>query len=81
MKRGQKWLLSVTRTGFVPGAQVQWNGAPRDTTYINSTTLEVLIPASDVLTWGFGTSDCRQSFRWRHLAIRGVHDPLSTETL
>jgi hypothetical protein len=52
VKRGQKWLLSLTGTGFVPGAQVQWNGAPRDTTYINSTTLEVFIPASDVLTVG-----------------------------
>jgi hypothetical protein len=41
-------VLTVTGTGFVPGAQVQWNGAPRDTTYLNGTTLEVFLPASDL---------------------------------
>jgi hypothetical protein len=45
-------VLTVTGTGFVPGAQVQWNGAPRDTTYINSSTLEVFLPASDAGTAG-----------------------------
>ena len=40
--------LTVTGTGFVQGATVQWGGANRATTYSSSTQLIAAIPATDV---------------------------------
>ena len=40
--------LTVTGTGFIPGAVVLWNNSPRTTTFIDATHLQVAIPASDV---------------------------------
>jgi hypothetical protein len=39
--------LTVTGTGFLPGAVALWNGSPRTTTFIDSAHLQVAIPASD----------------------------------
>jgi hypothetical protein len=40
--------LTVNGSSFVSGATVQWNGANRATTFINSTQLIASIPAGDV---------------------------------
>jgi hypothetical protein len=40
--------VTVTGSGFLPGATVLWNGSPRTTTYADSSHLTVAIPASDV---------------------------------
>jgi trimeric autotransporter adhesin len=40
--------LTVTGTGFLPGAVVLWNGSPRTTIFVDSAHLQVAIPASDV---------------------------------
>ncbi len=42
--------LTVHGGGFVTGATVQWNGAPRSTTYVGSAELKAAIAASDVST-------------------------------
>lgn len=42
--------LTVTGTGFLPGAAVHWNGAERTTTYTDNTHLQVAIPAADLST-------------------------------
>ncbi|HEY4357000.1 MAG TPA: MBG domain-containing protein [Acidobacteriaceae bacterium] len=39
--------LTVSGTGFVSGAVVQWNGTNLSTTYVSSTSLTTTIPASD----------------------------------
>jgi hypothetical protein len=44
--------LTVTGTGFVPGAVVRWKGADRPTTFVSNTTLTAAIPAGDVATIG-----------------------------
>jgi Tol biopolymer transport system component len=47
-------LLGDSRAGvqFVPGAQVLWNGLPRDTIFINDTMLKVFIPGADLVISG-----------------------------
>ncbi len=40
--------LTVTGTGFLPGAVVLWNGSQRTTTFIDSSHLQAAIAASDV---------------------------------
>lgn len=44
--------LTITGSGFVPGAAVQWNGAYRTTTAVDATHLSVAIPASDLQSAG-----------------------------
>jgi hypothetical protein len=51
--------VTVTGTGFIPGATVLWNGAARTTTYVSSTQVTVAIPASDVATATTGTLSCQ----------------------
>ncbi len=41
--------LTVTGTGFVPGAEVRLNGVRRVTSFVNSTQLTAQIPASDLV--------------------------------
>jgi trimeric autotransporter adhesin len=41
-------ILTITGSGFVPGAVVTWNGAERTTTFVDSSDLTVAIPASDL---------------------------------
>jgi hypothetical protein len=45
-------MLTVTGSGFVPGAVVLWNGSERTTSYIDSTHLQFAVPAADVATSG-----------------------------
>jgi hypothetical protein len=40
--------LTITGTGFIPGAVVLWNGSPRTTTFIDNAHLQVAIAAADV---------------------------------
>jgi len=40
--------LTVTGSGFLPGAVVLWNGSPRTTTFVDTAHLQVAIPASDL---------------------------------
>ena len=51
--------VTVTGTGFIPGATVLWNSAARTTTYVSSTQVTVDIPASDVATATTGTLSCQ----------------------
>jgi hypothetical protein len=44
--------ITVTGSKLVPGATVNWNGAPRTTTRTDATHLSVAIPASDVAAAG-----------------------------
>lgn len=46
------FTLTVTGTGFVQGATVQWNGANRTTTFVSATQMTAAIPASDVAAQG-----------------------------
>lgn len=46
------FVLTVSGSGFVPGAVIRWNGADRPTTYISDTSLTAVIPAADVATAG-----------------------------
>jgi hypothetical protein len=45
-------FFTVTGTGFVPGAVASWKGLERSTTFVNSTTLKVAIPVSDLTAAG-----------------------------
>jgi hypothetical protein len=47
-----EFTLTVSGAGFTNQSQVRWNGAPRPTTFVNSSTLRATIPASDVETPG-----------------------------
>ena len=49
---GAKFTLTVNGANFVSGAFVQWNGANRSTTFVNSGKLTATIPASDIATAG-----------------------------
>jgi hypothetical protein len=41
--------LTVTGTGFLPGAVVLWNGSPRTTTFVDNAHLQVAIAAADLV--------------------------------
>jgi hypothetical protein len=49
------FTLTVNGSGFVAGSQVQWNGASRTTTFVNSTQLTAAITAADVAAGGVAT--------------------------
>jgi hypothetical protein len=49
---GPAFTLTVGGFGFVPGAVVQWNGSPRTTTFVSSSSLQAAINASDIATAG-----------------------------
>ena len=46
------FTLTANGTGFTTASVVQWNGAPRPTTYVSATQLRASIPASDRATAG-----------------------------
>jgi trimeric autotransporter adhesin len=48
-------VLAITGTGLIPGAEVNWNGAYRTTTFVDAGHLTVAIPASDLATAGSAT--------------------------
>ncbi|MCI0423417.1 MAG: cell shape-determining protein, partial [Acidobacteria bacterium] len=47
-----EFTLTVNGSNFVPGSTVQWNGTVRQTTFISSTQLMAVIPATDLATSG-----------------------------
>ncbi|MGZ5847546.1 MAG: galactose oxidase-like domain-containing protein [Ramlibacter sp.] len=49
---GAAFTLTVTGTGFVSGATVNWNGAARTTTFGSATRLSAQIPATDIAAAG-----------------------------
>lgn len=51
---GEAFTLTVTGTGFLAGAAVQWNGAALTTTYVSSSQLTADVPAN--LAAGTGTA-------------------------
>jgi hypothetical protein len=46
------FTLNITGTNFVHNSLVKWNGAARPTTFISTTQLQAVIPASDVAVAG-----------------------------
>ncbi len=46
------FTLMVNGSAFVPSSQIQWNGNPRTTTFVNTSQLTAAIPATDVGTSG-----------------------------
>ncbi|MFN0109326.1 MAG: hypothetical protein ACKVZH_10780 [Blastocatellia bacterium] len=44
----QAFTLALNGVGFVPGSVVQWNGAPRPTTFVSTTQLTIPVSAADV---------------------------------
>ena len=52
---GPAFTLTVNGFNFVSGSTVQWNGSSRTTTFVNSTKLTALIPASDLTTVSIAT--------------------------
>jgi uncharacterized protein (TIGR03437 family) len=51
---GPDLTLTVTGSRFLPTTVVRWNGADRSTSFISSTQLRALIPASDLASTGAG---------------------------
>ena len=49
---GAAFTLTVTGTGFISSSTVQWNGSPRTTTFVSSTSLQAAITAADIATNG-----------------------------
>jgi hypothetical protein len=49
---GQSFVLRVIGTGFLPSAQVQWNGVYLITKFVSDTQLDVTVPASAVASSG-----------------------------
>jgi hypothetical protein len=47
---GPAFTLTVNGTNFVSGAVVQWNGAPRTTSFVSSTQVTASIGAADIAT-------------------------------
>src|SRR5882757_5114249 len=47
---GSGFSLSVSGTGFVNGAVVNWNGSPRTTTFVSQTHLQAAVRAADIAT-------------------------------
>ncbi|MCS6803244.1 MAG: hypothetical protein NZ773_15060, partial [Dehalococcoidia bacterium] len=58
-QNGPAFTLIVTGTHFLAGTVALWNGSARATTVLNSTTLSVAIPASDLTTAGTATVTAR----------------------
>ncbi len=49
---GPAFTLKVVGTGFVSGAQVQWNGAPVPTTFVSATQLTAAVQANLITSAG-----------------------------
>ncbi len=52
---GDAFTLTVNGTGFAASAVVNWNGSPRTTTFVSSSTLQASITAADIAKAGTGT--------------------------
>ncbi len=49
---GGPFVLTVNGSNFISSSTLQWNGASKPTTYVNSSQLTALIAASDIATSG-----------------------------
>ena len=49
---GSGFTLNLTGTGFVSGSQVDWNGSPRTTNYISSSSITAAVLTSDLVATG-----------------------------
>jgi uncharacterized protein (TIGR03437 family) len=49
---GTAFTLTVNGVGFNTGSVVNWNGSPRNTTFIGATQLRAAIPSTDLATTG-----------------------------
>jgi hypothetical protein len=49
---GPAFTITVNGAGFASGAVVNWNGSARATTFVSSTKVTALIPASDIVAAG-----------------------------
>lgn len=47
---GPSFTLTVNGSGFSPSSIVQYNGTPRTNSYVNSSTLTILVTATDIAT-------------------------------
>jgi hypothetical protein len=47
-----EFTLTINGTGFIPGSVAQWNGSPRQTAFVSSIQLTVVIPAADLVNAG-----------------------------
>lgn len=52
-------IVTVTGSGFIPGATIFWNGSPRTTTYTDVQHLTVAVPTSDVQSAGTAAITCQ----------------------
>ena len=52
--QGAAATITLTGTGFEANSVVQWNGSARPTTFVNPTTLQVVLTAADVANFGAG---------------------------
>jgi hypothetical protein len=52
---GATFTLTVTGTNFISSSAIQWNGIPRTTTFVSSTSLQAAITAADIATPGTAT--------------------------
>ncbi len=52
---GLEFTLTVIGSNFVPGAVVRWAGSNRTTTFVGSSQLRAIIPASDIANPGMFT--------------------------
>ncbi|PYV15051.1 MAG: hypothetical protein DMG07_10650, partial [Acidobacteria bacterium] len=52
---GSQFTLTVNGTNFVSNSVVRWNGSDRTTTFVSSTVLTAVIPASDITVIGTNT--------------------------
>lgn len=51
--------ITVTGTGFLPGASVVWNGVVHDTAFLDSQHLSVAVGASEVASAASVTVTCQ----------------------
>lgn len=49
---GKAFTLNVTGSNFVASSIVQWNGSPRSTSYLSSTSLQAQIAGADIASAG-----------------------------
>jgi trimeric autotransporter adhesin len=51
--------VTVTGTGFLPGASIVWNGVVHDTTFVDAQHLSVAVPAAEVASAASISVTCR----------------------
>ncbi len=86
VEHGPQFTLDLSGSSFVPGSLVRWNGADRQTSFVSSTHLTALIPASDVVSIGtaqvtvFTPAPGGGISNAKSFVINNVRNPLPTVT-